>query len=380
MRVSALVLLVSLVCIAHAALAQVETGDAAKLLRDPTAACNKDRCSYALNRADDQVVVERAAITRIENGKSVYRIDVPASTDAYEMSAITASRNLVFALLGTRKITQGANVSATLGGGGLVNPRNIHRSFKIQVINSKSGDVVKEFQLGQFKPTKLHATQYGESLLVAGLNLSLKTHEVLLLNARSGEVVYRETVEDEGDVELASNGYLVDGRARIVSEKQASGESRYASRDQYSMAEFIVACEATIDPQAYKNQAFAFLRFENAEATLDDSMSSAAAIGLAAKGLTLVERRRMDEILREVQFQSLGLTSNEVVADIGRLGNARYLVIGSMDVVDKDANVGLRAIDAESGTVAAGCQMRCRDCRPQDYSEGVGYLIDAWVR
>ena len=367
-------------CLPLAAWAQVESGDASKLTRNPDSTCKEDRCTYALNRADDQVVVERSAIQRIDAGSSVYRIEVPSRTDSYEMSAITGSRNLVFAVLGARKITQGANVSAALGSGGLVHPRAIHRAFKFQAINTKSGQVVKEFELGQFKPTQLHATQHGETLLVAGLNLSLKKHEVLLLNARSGEVVHRETVEDEGAVVLASNGYQVDGRTRLITEERASGESRFASRDQFSMAEFIVSCEATIDPQAYKDQAFAFLRFEKAEATLDDSMSSAAAIGLASKGLTLVERRRMDEILRELQFQSLGLTSEEVVADIGRLGNARYLVIGNMETVGQDANVGLRAIDTESGAVVAGCVMRCRDCRPQDYAEGVGYLIDAWVR
>ncbi len=369
----------SFCCLPLSAQAQVHSGAASELMRDPTSACNEKLCTYALNRPDDLVVVERGGIRRVDSGNSIYSIQVPSDTDAYEMSAITGSRNILFAVLGARKVTQGANVSAALGGG-LVHPRAIHRAFKFQAINSKSGQIVKEFELGQFKPTQLHATQHGETLLVAGLNLSLKKHEVLLLNARSGEVVHREAVEDEGDVVLAANGYEVDGRTLLITEERASGESRFASRDQFSMAEFIVSCEARIDPQAYKDQAFAFLRFENAEATLDDSMSSAAAIGLASKGLTLVERRRMDEILRELQFQSLGLTSEEVVADIGRLGNARYLVIGNMETVAQDANVGLRAIEAESGAVVAGCVMRCRDCRPQDYAEGVGYLIDAWVR
>ncbi|GMU42134.1 MAG: hypothetical protein IT479_11075 [Xanthomonadales bacterium] len=372
--------LIALLSLSLAAPAQVVDGDAAQLQADPASACSAERCVYPLGRPGDEVIVERDGIERIDAGQSVFRIDAPSRTEAYEMSAITGSRNLVFAVLGARKITQGANVSAALGSGGLVHPRAIHRAFKFQAINSKSGQVVKEFELGQFKPTRLHATRHGESLLVAGLNLSLKQHEVLVLNARSGEVVHRETVEDEREVQLAANGYSVDGRARLLSEDRPGGESRYASRDQFSMAEYIVACEAPLKPGDYAQQAFAFLRFENTEATLDDSMSAAASIGLASKGLTLVERRRMDEILRELQFQSLGLTSEEVVADIGRLGNARYLVIGNMETVGADANVGLRAIEAESGTVVAGCAMRCRDCRPQDYAEGVGYLVDAWVR
>lgn len=360
--------------------AQVVDGDASQLQGDPASTCSAERCVYPLGRPGDELIVERGRIERIDGGQSVFRIEAPSRTDAYEMSAITGSRNLLFAVLGARKITQGANVSAALGSGGLVHPRAIHRAFKFQAINSKSGQVVKEFELGQFKPTRLHASLHGESLLVAGLNLSLKQHEVLVLNARSGEVVHRETVEDEGDVRLAGNGYAVAGRVRLVTDERPGGESRYVSRDQFSMAEYIVACETPLPARDYAGQAFAFLRFENAEATLDDSMSAAAAIGLAGKGLTLVERRRMDEILRELQFQSLGLTSEEVVADIGRLGNARYLVIGNMESVGNDANVGLRAIEAESGTVVAGCAMRCRDCRPQDYAEGVGYLIDAWVR
>jgi len=360
--------------------AQVVPGQHAQLQRDARSFCAESQCRFTLNRTNDVISVERAYIERMDSGKRVFRISVPEATAGYEMSAITASRNLVFAVLGVRKITQGANVSVALGGGGLVNPRAIHRSFKFQAINAKSGELVKEFELGQFKPLKLHATAYGESLLVAGLNLSLKKHEVLLLNARSGEVVYRETVHDAEDVELAANGFADGGRVKLISAERASGESRYTSRDQYSMAEFIVSCETRLDRQQHQDDAFAFLKFENADPVLDDSMSSSAAIALAAKGLNLVERRRMDEILREVQFQSLGLTSEVVVADIGRLGNARYLLIGNMETVGQDANVGIRAVDAQSGTVAAGCAMRCRDCRPQDYAEGVGYLIDAWVR
>ncbi len=75
---------------------------------------------------------------------------------------------------------------------------------------------------------------------------------------------------------------------------------------------------------------------------------------LARSGqLTLVERTRLGDVLRELDLAASGRVDSATAPRVGRLVSARRLVIGSLDELPNDGGLrmGVRLADVERGTV-----------------------------
>ncbi len=75
---------------------------------------------------------------------------------------------------------------------------------------------------------------------------------------------------------------------------------------------------------------------------------------LARSGqLTLVERTRLGDVLRELDLAASGRVDSATAPRVGRLVSARRLVIGSLDELPGDGGlrIGVRLADVEQGTV-----------------------------
>jgi len=70
----------------------------------------------------------------------------------------------------------------------------------------------------------------------------------------------------------------------------------------------------------------------------------------------LIERGRMEEILKEQQFQLSGCTSDACAVEIGQLLNAEQMVAGSFGLVGMTYTIDMRLIDVETGKVIATAQ------------------------
>lgn len=66
---------------------------------------------------------------------------------------------------------------------------------------------------------------------------------------------------------------------------------------------------------------------------------------------TIVEREKMDEILKEQGFQLSGCTSNECVVEAGKLLGVQYMLSGVVGLLGKRYTIDLRMIDVETGKV-----------------------------
>lgn len=81
---------------------------------------------------------------------------------------------------------------------------------------------------------------------------------------------------------------------------------------------------------------------------------------------TVIERNRMDEILKEQGFQKTGCTDNECAIEIGRLLNVKYIITGNLDKLEDLYTIAVRLVDVETGEITKSVDEDCKGCSIQD--------------
>lgn len=96
--------------------------------------------------------------------------------------------------------------------------------------------------------------------------------------------------------------------------------------------------------------------------------------------LDLVERGDVQQVLDELQFQNTGITSPRDAAEIGRLLNARHVLLGNVNQLGTSLTVALRLVETESGRVLGAREILCRQCRPEDLPQGMSLLVGSLIQ
>jgi len=87
----------------------------------------------------------------------------------------------------------------------------------------------------------------------------------------------------------------------------------------------------------------------------------------------------MKDLLQEARFQSLGLTDADKSVEIGKQANAQFLLFGQLQTTGTVSSLALRLVAVEDGTLKNGIELECRDCTPDDYLQGLTFLLQDWV-
>lgn len=90
----------------------------------------------------------------------------------------------------------------------------------------------------------------------------------------------------------------------------------------------------------------------------------------------LVERSRMDEILREQGFQQTGCTSTECAVQTGRLLGVRRTIAGSVSKMGGTWSVAAREIDVETGEILRTAVVDIHADVDEVLTSGMGRLAD----
>ena len=96
--------------------------------------------------------------------------------------------------------------------------------------------------------------------------------------------------------------------------------------------------------------------------------------------LDLVERGDVQQVLDELQFQNTGITSPRDAAEIGRLLNARHVLLGNVNQLGSSLTIALRLVETESGRVLGAREILCRQCRPEDLPQGMSLLVSSLIQ
>jgi TolB-like protein len=83
------------------------------------------------------------------------------------------------------------------------------------------------------------------------------------------------------------------------------------------------------------------------------------------ENFTVLERDKMDEILKEQGFQLSGCTTNECVVEAGKLIGVEQMVAGNIAKIDNLYSLNIRLIDVETGKVLMTATEDC-ECQLKD--------------
>jgi TolB-like protein len=90
--------------------------------------------------------------------------------------------------------------------------------------------------------------------------------------------------------------------------------------------------------------------------------------------ITLVERRQIETILKEQQFQLSGLTEDEGVS-VGKILKADVILLGNVGKLGSSVVLSAKLISVETGKVLKGREVICEECRDQDMYDAINMLV-----
>jgi TolB-like protein len=90
--------------------------------------------------------------------------------------------------------------------------------------------------------------------------------------------------------------------------------------------------------------------------------------------ITLVERRQIETILKEQQFQLSGLTEDEGVS-VGKILKADVILLGNVGKLGSSVVFSAKLISVETGKVLKGREVICEECRDQDMYDAINMLV-----
>lgn len=345
----------------------------------PFPACDRDECRFE-GRSGDVYVVEDGAVARLEGGSRLYRRELAGRHERVLLAGLSGATNqLVVAVARERVSVRGRSALSRGSGPGTIHPKDVEREHRLAVVNPKSGESVKDIDLGPFLPRDLAVTEHGEHVLLVGEDLHLNRRELRVYNTRSGKLEIRQDLPGRERVLLAADGAVVGDRPLRLAEPAAGGERRFNSRDPYSIAEYVVRCAEPLDPAALAGRPFAVVAFDGADSEVNRMLTSALALELRGAGFTVAERERIEAVLDELWLQTTGATEGETAVKLGELANVHFLVFGSLREAGTTSSLAVRSVGVEDGELAAGCEVACRDCRRDDYLEALKHLVSVWV-
>lgn len=341
--------------------------------RGATACPPRPRCQFRDPTGENTYIVTENTLSRSMRGTPTWTRPLATGQGARVLlSNMNADHSQLVVLVGTESVGVGSLFSP-----GSLRPDQVQRQYTVSLRNPKSGDEIKAIDLGPFKPGDLGLSPPGDYLWMVGEELQLRRREVRAYNTRSGAMEHQLVVERRAEVALHASGYRM-GTITYAAEAPSADWTvrRHASSNPYSIAEFTARKGTPLSPHAVGD--VAVIGF-SAPAAVKDLLDGTLMVKLAGHGLRLVERQRIKELLQEAQFQNLGLTDSRSAAELGKLANARFLVFGTLQTAGSVTTLALRLVDVESGTVSATIDLECRDCRPDDYGQAVGFLVDDWI-
>lgn len=93
--------------------------------------------------------------------------------------------------------------------------------------------------------------------------------------------------------------------------------------------------------------------------------------------VTLVERERIDAVLREQNLQNSDRFDSQTAVQLGRLMGAGKLLFGSVSKLEDTWTISAQLVDVSTGRIEGIREAQCERCRPSDLPETVNVLSAA---
>lgn len=343
---------------------------------EEAASCVPDKkpCIFSDLQGENSYRVEKEVLARVVDGKQAY--SVPVAGGVVKVLATVANRQRTQIAIATEQASIG---TGALLSGGRLSPEQVQRQYTVSIRNPKTGDEIKAVDLGMLKPSLIALTATGDYLWVAGEERQLRRLEVRAYNTRSGKMEHSTTADRNAQVGLYERGFRVASTFYAADLDTGGAVRRHNSPNSFSIAEFTVRRSAGLSPKTMGDGMVGVVGFQGGSPELREMLESALAIKVSSAGIKVVERKRLKDLLEEARFQNLGLTDSSKAAELGRLANAQYLLFGQLQTTGSVSSLALRLVGVEDGTLKNGIELECRDCTPDDYLQGLTFLMQDWI-
>ncbi len=337
--------------------------------------CTKKKCIF--QEADNRYTLKmkKGMLTRERDGQNQYTRKILENGDKINAAALSDYANVLAVAIINRSLSRRAFSNKA-------HPDDLDRSFRIALYNPKSGSLIKAFDLGAFASKTISLSGDGQLVFTVGHDLERrKIKEVRVYNARSGQQIHSRDVEEIKSVRLYSNGYTHAGQAWTIARTAVGEVAIYNSRDPFSIAEYQITCSSVLSAKSMPRQhsigvlpAMDKDQQENWIATLG------ILVKLRENGFNTVERKGMKKLLEELQLNMSGLfDANSGITNIGRLLSATHFIFSDIRQEENNILLNSRLVTVTTSEIGSTCNMICRDCRPQDFFEGVSAVAGHWI-
>ncbi|MBP1656226.1 MAG: repeat-containing protein [Bacteroidetes bacterium] len=267
--------------------------------------------------------------------------------------------------------------------GGIQSGRDLERRSMLIAYDWASGDEIKRVKI----PTTVERMAMGpgnDHLAVSGDD----DNTITLVDLRKGEQGSVVTMTEAPRVLAVSddNRWLAGGGKNgvvAVWSLQFKGETGTAASSLPSLSGRI-RTRGSNQPALKEGEPvkMAILSFEGkgVPAEVADITLSSVSNALANFDyITLVERKQIETILKEQQFQLSGLTEEEGVS-VGKILKADVVLLGSVGKLGSSLVFSARLISVETGKVMKGREVICEECRDQDIYDAINMLVSTIAR
>jgi WD40 repeat protein len=95
----------------------------------------------------------------------------------------------------------------------------------------------------------------------------------------------------------------------------------------------------------------------------------------AGSSVTMVERVKIDQIIKEQTLQLSNLSAPDAAAKIGQLLGARKMIFGSVSELGTLMTIHTSMIDTSTAKIDSSCEVICRKCALEDLPDAVSRLM-----
>ncbi len=228
-----------------------------------------------------------------------------------------------------------------------------------------------------------HVALYPGNCFAAFDNSTLQERSIALRNIESGSVDLAYPVESEcALLEFSPDGAWMagaaepfgdDGQAKLLLWKvdyQVPASGCFAGR---------IRLTSSAEPILKKGAPRIAAVMPFAAGAGDEDMGRAAGNFMESRlsssaSLTLIERARVADIVKELELQKSGLVDESSAVKVGKLLGAALVITGNIDRAGSDLVVSARVIDVETGEILGTRQVHCGQCGADDIFDAIDTL------
>ncbi len=284
----------------------------------------------------------------------------------------------------------GIETTAMQKGGAILGssrPDALMRQNEIKIYSVASGSLQKNFDVGKGQLPAISVS--ADSNYLAAVNSGMTKSSVVIWDVKRGEqiaVIEPPTKEEMTAIRFSPNGkWLASGNEKgKINIWKTQGIypgpaiAQTTLRGQKNV--FLTSREPLFSFS--KNTTLALLDLDalGVDPTIAQALSEQIRARVSGtKNVRLIERQRIEKVLKEINFQNSGATDAATAARVGKILNVTKMGFGSVSKFGRDIIISVQLVDVESAANEGIRQIKCSQCADEELIETVAEFQVALV-